>query len=59
VEPFLAWYYEDPLDEVKRIRGRVCFFDERVDLSIDGESQERPLTAWSGTDWAKQHWARP
>jgi|SRR5215217_2560069 len=57
-EPFLAWYYEDPLEEVKRIRGRVCFFNERVDLLVDGELQERPVTQWSGTDWAKQQWAR-
>jgi uncharacterized protein (DUF427 family) len=57
-EPFLAWYYRDPLDEVKRIRGRVCFFNERVDLFIDGERQERPQTQWSGTEWAKQEWAR-
>lgn len=57
-EPFLAWYYTDPLDEVKRIRGLVCFFNERVELTVDGELQERPLTQWSGTEWVKQDWAR-
>lgn len=57
-EPFLAWYYEDPLAEVKRIRGLVCFFNERVDLTVDGEPQERPATQWSGTKWAKEEWAR-
>jgi hypothetical protein len=25
----------------------VCFFNERVDLELDGERQERPETAWS------------
>ena len=57
-EPFLAWYYADPLDEVKRIEGMVSFFNERVDLFVDGERQERPETPWSGTEWAKQEWAR-
>jgi uncharacterized protein (DUF427 family) len=56
-EPFLAWYYEDPLDDVERIRGLVCFFNERVDLFVDDELQERPMTRWSGTDWAKESWA--
>jgi uncharacterized protein (DUF427 family) len=52
-EPFLAWHYEDPLDEVKRIQGLVCFFNERVDLEVDGVTQERPRTQWSGTRWAQ------
>jgi hypothetical protein len=25
----------------------VCFYDERVDVTIDGEVLERPVTAWS------------
>jgi uncharacterized protein (DUF427 family) len=50
-EPFLAWTYEDPLHEVDRVKGRICFFNERVDLAVDGEVEERPRTAWSGTDW--------
>ena len=25
----------------------VCFFNERVDIELDGEPQERPLTPWS------------
>jgi len=58
IEPFLAWRYEEPLDGVERIRGLVCFFNERVDLRLDGELQERPTTQWSGTEWAKQDWAR-
>jgi uncharacterized protein (DUF427 family) len=58
VEPFLAWHYEDPLEGMERIRDRICFFNERVDLRLDGELQERPETQWSGTEWAKQEWAR-
>ena len=35
-----------------RIAGRICFFNERVDIDVDGVRQDRPRTPWSGTDWA-------
>jgi uncharacterized protein (DUF427 family) len=43
----LVWYYTEPFDEVRRIAGMVCFFNERVDLELDGELQERPESPWS------------
>jgi len=43
----LIWYYEDPLPESGRIQGLLCFFNEKVDLELDGELQERPETPWS------------
>lgn len=43
----LVWTYEDPLEETTRIRGLLCFFNERVDIELDGEPQERPVSAWS------------
>jgi uncharacterized protein (DUF427 family) len=43
----LVWYYEQPLAEVGRIAGLVCFFNEKVDLELDGELAERPDTPWS------------
>jgi uncharacterized protein (DUF427 family) len=43
----LIWYYEQPLDEVGRIRGLVCFFNEKVDIELDGELQQRPDSPWS------------
>jgi len=58
LEPFLAWCYRDPLEGLERITGRICFFNERVDLSVDGEPEGRPDTQWSGTDWAREQWAR-
>ena len=42
LEKDLIWVYEDPLPEVGRISGRLCFFNERVDLELDEELQERP-----------------
>jgi uncharacterized protein (DUF427 family) len=51
LEPALAWHYDDPVEDVARIAGRVCFFNERVDLDLDGEREPRPESRWSGTDW--------
>ena len=36
-----------PLPESERIGGLVCFYNERVDLFVDGELQERPKTKFS------------
>lgn len=43
----VAWCYEDPIPECPKIRGLLAFFNERVDLYVDGELQERPKTPWS------------
>jgi uncharacterized protein (DUF427 family) len=42
----LIWYYDDPLRAVDRIAGRLCFFNERVDVEVDGELEGKPETAW-------------
>ena len=43
----LAWTYAEPNDDLGAIRGLICFFNERVDLELDGRPQERPITQWS------------
>ena len=43
----LAWSYAEPDADGSAIRGLVCFFNERVDLEVDGRFQERPVTQWS------------
>jgi uncharacterized protein (DUF427 family) len=44
----VAWSYATPQPEVGRIAGLIAFFNERVDLTIDGELQLRPKnTPWS------------
>lgn len=43
----LVWYYPDPLPEATRIAGMLCFYNERVELELDGELQERPESPWS------------
>ena len=43
----VAWSYEDPLPDVAAIAGLIAFFDERVDVVLDGVRRERPVTPWS------------
>jgi uncharacterized protein (DUF427 family) len=43
----LVWAYPEPLAVTARIAGLLCFFQERIDLEVDGELQERPVTRWS------------
>ncbi|TDD72199.1 DUF427 domain-containing protein [Actinomadura darangshiensis] len=40
----LAWSYATPLDESRKTAGLVCFFNEKVDIFVDGVLQERPKT---------------
>ena len=47
LEENVAWSYRAPLPESAGIAGYVAFFDERVDLFVDGERQERPKTRFS------------
>jgi uncharacterized protein (DUF427 family) len=42
----LVWYYADPLIETSAIAGLLCFYNERVDIELDGETQERPESPW-------------
>jgi uncharacterized protein (DUF427 family) len=46
-EENVAWSYRTPLPESERIAGYVAFFDERVDVFVDGARQERPKTRFS------------
>lgn len=43
----VAWSYRTPLPESQAVAGLVCFFNERVDLFVDGEALARPQTPFS------------
>ena len=43
----LVWIYRAPLPESQKIAGFACFYNEKVDLYIDGVLQERPRTKFS------------
>ena len=45
--PDIAWTYLEPLPDAEQIRNLIAFFDERADITVDGELQERPETQWS------------
>jgi uncharacterized protein (DUF427 family) len=40
----LAWSYAAPLPESQKIAGLVSFYDEKVDVYVDGVLQARPST---------------
>jgi uncharacterized protein (DUF427 family) len=48
--PDLAWSYAFPTPAVQAIAGLVCFYNEKVDIHVDGDPQPRPDTPFSGRD---------
>jgi uncharacterized protein (DUF427 family) len=47
VDEDLAWSYRTPLPESQKIAGLVAFYNENVDIYLDGELQKRPSTKFS------------
>jgi uncharacterized protein (DUF427 family) len=47
----VAWTYPEPRHDASAVRGLVCFFNEAVDLDVDGERERRPQTPWSRPGW--------
>jgi uncharacterized protein (DUF427 family) len=43
----LVWAYRTPLPESTKIAGLACFYDEKVDVYLDGELQGRPRTQFA------------
>jgi uncharacterized protein (DUF427 family) len=43
----LVWIYRTPLPESQKIAGLACFYNEKVDISLDGVRQPRPRTQFS------------
>jgi uncharacterized protein (DUF427 family) len=43
----LVWYYPEPIPEAAKIKGLLAFFNEKVDLEVDGVEQQKPRTQWS------------
>ncbi len=42
----LIWSYAEPFGAVAPIKDRLCFLNEKVDLELDGELQDRPASPW-------------
>lgn len=43
----IVWIYRSPLPESQKIAGLVSFYNEKVDIYVDGELQARPKTKFS------------
>ena len=43
----IVWMYRAPLPESQKVAGLACLYNEKVDLYLDGELQERPRTHFS------------
>jgi uncharacterized protein (DUF427 family) len=43
----LAWAYRSPFPESQKVAGLIAFYDEKVDVTVDGVPQERPVTPFS------------
>ena len=46
-ESAVAWSYELPLNDAMPVRSMIAFYNERADIEVDGELEERPRTQWS------------
>jgi uncharacterized protein (DUF427 family) len=42
-----VWIYRTPLPESQKVAGLACFYNEKVDIFIDGVEQPRPRTHFS------------
>jgi uncharacterized protein (DUF427 family) len=43
----IVWIYRTPLPESQKVAGLAAFYDEKVDVFVDGERQDRPKTKFS------------
>lgn len=43
----VAWAYPDPVPAVAQIKDYLSFYNEVVDIIVDGEREERPVTVFS------------
>lgn len=43
----IIWYYKYPVEESSRIAGMVSFYNEKLDIYVDGELEGRPKTVFS------------
>ena len=43
----VAWTYPDPAHDKPELRDTIAFYNENIDITVDGELLERPITQWS------------
>ncbi|MFI6011144.1 DUF427 domain-containing protein [Streptomyces sp. NPDC051243] len=45
----ILWSYAEPLPAVAAVKGLLAFYNEAVDLTVDGERLKRPVTAFTAS----------
>jgi len=50
VLPNVAWTYSSPAPAVGAVAGRVAFYNELVDITVDGVRQQRPESPFSSRE---------
>ncbi len=53
--PDIAWAYDFPTRQLLPIAGLVAFYNEKVDITLDGKQLPRPQTQFSSRAVAGQH----
>jgi uncharacterized protein (DUF427 family) len=43
----LVWHYPDPFNDAVPVKDLLAFYDEKVDVIVDGSRHGRPHTEWS------------
>lgn len=43
----IVWGYLEPIGEVYKIEGLLSFFNEKADVFVDGQLEEKPESPWS------------
>ena len=43
----IVWWYQHPVAESAGIAGYVSFYNEKVDIYVDGQLENRPKTVFS------------
>jgi uncharacterized protein (DUF427 family) len=45
--PDFVWSYPRPIPEIPKIENLLCFYNEKLDIYVDGVRQERPISPFS------------
>ena len=43
----IVWGYPTPIPECAKVENLLCFYNEKLDIYVDGVLQERPISPWS------------
>jgi uncharacterized protein (DUF427 family) len=43
----VVWFYPDPLNDAAPVKDLLAFYDEKLDVIVDGVKRGRPHTEWS------------